>query len=808
MRALLQDLRYAFRMLANRPGFTTVVIITLALGIGANTAIFSVVNAVVLRPLPFEKPRDLVVVLEMEGGQAEESAVSYPNFQDWRSQNHVFEDIAVFRGHSFTLTSLDDAKRVTGARVSSGFFPLLRVEPLAGRTFEPEDDLPGAENVAVVSNSFWRSHLGEDRSAVGETLTLDGDTFTLVGVLPSGFKFPIALTDAEIWQPVALDADFFEKRGLHLTRAIARLKPDTSLAQAQSEMDTIASGLEQQFPDSNRGWGVKLASLHEQVVGEVRPAAMVLLGAVGMVLLIACANVANLLLTRSSTRAREFGIRAALGAGRTRIIRQLLTESLVLSAVGGAVGLVLGLWGTTALGSLLPADVPRSHEVGFDGYVLGFALILSVLTGLLFGLAPAIHGSRTNLHESVKQGTRRVTASGGHRLRSALVVSEIAIALVLLIGAGLLMRSFQRLLTADLGFDPRDMLTFRMSVPFSGYSNPGERAELYRQIVERTSQLPGVESASATSTLPLSGSAVELTFGIEGRPVPPGGEEYAARFNSVSPQYFHTTRIPLLRGRLPNEQDCAGSAGVIVVNERLASRYWPDDDPLGKRIISPIRFGDEDPRSFEIIGVVGNVRHWSVDAEGIPTIYLAYTQQTWPFTSFVLKTNVPPETLIGAVRAEVSAITATEAAYRFRTMDQYIAKSVSSRRTPMLLLALFAGTALILAAIGIYGVISYSVTQRTHEIGVRVTLGAQPLEVTRLILKQGLTVTALGLGIGVAVSLAAARTLSSQLYEIGTMDPITLVAVPLLLAIVALTACYIPARRATKVDPMVALRCE
>jgi len=481
---------------------------------------------------------------------------------------------------------------------------------------------------------------------------------------------------------------------------------------------------------------------------------------------------------------------------------------MVLSGIGGAVGLLLGLWGTTALGALLPSDMPRSHEVDFDGYVIGFALILSVLTGLLFGLAPAIHGSRTSLHELVKQGTGRVTASGGHRLRSALVVSEIAIALVLLIGAGLLMRSFQRLITVDLGFDPRNMLTFKMSVPFSGYSDSAGRAELYRQIVERTSQLPGVESASATSMLPLSGGAVELTFDIEGRPVPPGGEEYAARFSSVSPEYFRTTRIPLQSGRLLNEQDCAGSAGTVVINERLASRYWPDDDPLGKRIISHIRFGDEDPRSFEIIGVVGNVRHRSVDAEGLPTIYLPYTQQTWPFTSFVLKTSVPPDTLIGAVRAEVTAVTPTEAAYSFATMDQYISQSVSSHLTPMLLLAVFAGTALALAAIGIYGVISYSVTQRTHEIGVRVTLGAQPFEVTRLILKQGLTVTVLGLGIGVVVSLAVARTLSSQLYEIGTMDPITLVSVPILLAVVALTACYIPARRATKVDPMVALRCE
>jgi putative ABC transport system permease protein len=808
MNSLLQDTRFAIRMLAKNPGFATITLITLVLGIGANTAIFSVINAVVLRPLPFEKPEQLVIVRETE--QADDSGAglaSYPNFEDWRSQSHVFEDMAAFHASSFTLTGGDQPERITGAAVSASFFPLLRVKPTMGRTFQPGDDLSGAENVAIVSHSFWQRHFADATRLAGSALTLDGRSYAVVGVLPAGFSFPVRVSEAEVWTSMALDADTFP-RGAHSLQVVARLKPGVSVTRAQAEMDTIARQLEQQYPDTNTGRGIHLISLHERVVGDIRPALAVLLGAVGLVLLIACANVGNLLLARSARRTRELAIRVALGAGRARLISQLLTESVLIGLVGGVLGLLLAVWGTQVLLTTLPADLPRLHTVDFDGRVLTFTLVISLLAGVLFGLAPALAASRVDLHESLKEGGRTPIPRRGRRLRSVLAVSEIALSFVLLIGAGLLLRSFQRLTDVDPGFGPDNVLTFRMSVPLAQYSDPHGRADLYRQVLDRMEALPGVQSVGAAAALPLEHARIELTFEVVGRPQPAPGQDPRARYNSVSAHYFRTLGIPLRKGRLFTDQDGRDSPGVTIINEAMARRFWPTEDPIGQRLRPSATLSDDEPEHFEIVGIVGDVRDRALGTPAMPCMYFPYQQQTWPFVTFALKTSVDPLTLAGAVVSEVAEVTRTEAAYGFKTMEQQLADSIDQPRFLVLLLGIFASVAVILAAAGIYGVLSCSVAQRTHEIGVRMALGAQQGRVMRLVLKQGCTLATVGLAIGLVASFAGSRVLSRLLYGVGTTDPVTFVGVSLLLGAVALLACYIPAHRATKVDPMVALRCE
>jgi putative ABC transport system permease protein len=810
-------------MVTQAPGFTAVVILTLALGIGANTSIFSVVDTVVLRPLPYESPDELFMVFETER-EGDRGSVSYPNFEDWREQNRVFEEIAVFRRMSFTLLEGDEPERVDGARVSAAFFPLLRIEPALGRSLQPDDDLAGAENVCLLGHGIWQCRFGGDPDLVGNMVNLDGTLFTVVGILPPGFGFPIAVSEADVWTPTALDSDFLAQRGAHLPSAFARLKSGRTLTQAQTEMDTIANRLEEQYPNTNAGRGVRLVPLHEEVVGDIRTAAFVLLGAAGLVLLIACANIASLLLARSSGREQELAVRAALGAGRGRLVRQLLTEGVLMAFVGGVFGLLLAYWGKEALVAALPSDLPRVAKIAVDERVLCFTLVISLLAGLLFGMAPAMQIYRMNAHESLKVGDRTQNAPRAQRLRNVVTASEVALALVLLIGAGLMMRSFHRLVNVDMGFDPEKVLTFQMSVPFAGYKDPASRAELYGQVLERVSAIPGVQSAGAGLTVPLAGASVALSFEIVGRSAATPGEELTARHSSVTAGFFRTMGIPLLKGRFFTEQDKRSGPvlkgrlfteqhdrsgpGAAIINEAMARRFWPNEDPLGQHLKHPIAFGEGEPESYEIVGIVGEVRHGSLEAAGQPCYYFSSLQQTWPSAAFVLRTSVDPLSLVPAVRSEIAAITREEAAYGFKTMGQFLAETTASRRIPMLLLTVFAAVALALAAVGIYGTLSCSVAQLTREIGVRMALGANSLDVFRLVLRQGLILTAIGLGIGLIVSTASARLLSGLLYGVGAIDPITFVGVSVVLIGVAFVACLVPARRATKLTPMVALRSE
>jgi putative ABC transport system permease protein len=808
MGILLQDVRYAFRTLMKRPALAAVIAVTLGLGIGANTAIFSVLNGVVLRPLSFDHPDDLVVVRETDrerGGRP--ISVSYPNFVDWRAQNHVFEDIGILRSKGFTLTGVDEPERIPGARVSAGFFSALKVKAALGRTLRADEDQPGSQRVVVVSDGLWHRRFGGDPGLVGRTLTLDGDPFTVIGILPPGFDFPVRVSGAEVWTQAFLDTRFVESRGAHGYRVVARLRPNITLEQAQAEMDTIARRLERQYPDVNAGFGVSVIPLHEQVVGQVRPAMLVLMGAVGLVLLIACANVANLLLARGAGRRSELAIRATLGAGRLRLARLLLTESVLLGLAGGAAGLLLALWAKDALVANVPADLPRVNEIGLDANVLAFTAGMSLFAGLLFGVAPALHVTRLNLSSSLKEGGRPSAGMGRHRLRSLLVICEVAMALVLLIGAGLLLRSFAGLTGVKLGFDPERVLTFRISAPGQGSTTGRQRAEFYDRTLARLEALPGVRSASAGTSLPHTDDAIGLTFQVLDHPEL---GEPVALYDAVSADYFHTMGIPLLKGRLLTRSDTRGRPGVLVINEsfaRMARQHLPDEEPIGLRLTPHGPRDADDPESFEVVGIVGDVRD-SVYDEPEPHMYLPLLQQTWASATFAVRTHGDPAALVGAVRSELAAMTKAEAPYAFRTMKQHIANSVAPRRFGLLVLGVFATVALALAAVGIYGMLSNTVAQRTHEVGVRMALGAQAHDVFRLVIRQGLTLTAIGRVIGLGASVASTRVLSSQLYEIGPMDPLTFIGISILLGAVALLACYIPARRATKVDPMVALRCE
>ncbi|MCS6806170.1 MAG: ABC transporter permease, partial [Blastocatellia bacterium] len=628
-------------------------------------------------------------------------------------------------------------------------------------------------------------------------------------VLPPGFQFPLGISKAEVWTPTARDAGFFAQRGALILHALARLKPGINREQAQAEMNAIARQLEAEHPDYMAGRGVNLVPLHQQVVGEVRPALLILWGAVGLVLLVACANVANLLLVRGAAREKEVAVRLALGAGRWRLVRQLLTESVILAVIGGGLGLLLALWTTEALVAIAPRDIPRMEHVGLDRGVLGFALGLSVLTGLIFGLAPALSTSRIPLTESLKEGSRTSGVSGRLRLRRLLAVTETALAVVLLIGGGLLVRSFVNLLRVDPGFRPENVLTFQMAGPFE-QSDADQRANFYSDILARLQALPGVQSVGGATSIPVSGvNHMEIGFEILGRPLRPGEDSQSAAYDSVTPDYFRTMGILLRQGRLFTEQDQRGRPGAVIINEAMARRYWREENPLGQRIRLAISFGEPgEPESYEIVGVVGDVHERGLDTEAKPHLYVPYRQQTWPFFAFALRTSGDPRLLIGAIRASVAELTRKEAVYDFKTMEEHLAASVARRRFATVLLGLFAGLALVLAAIGIYGVISHSTSQRTHEIAIRMALGAQRWDVLKLVLGQGMILAVIGVGIGLVAALMLTRLLSSLLFGVSPTDPLTFVVVAFLLTNVALVACYVPARRATRVDPMVALRYE
>lgn len=802
MDTLLRDIRYGIRGLFKRPGFTVVALIALALGIGANTAIFSLVNAVLLRPLPFAEPDRLVWVFGNIRNGGNRASVAPLDFLDYRKENTTFEEFAAsFSGpRNLNLTGNGEPERLTGAAVTGNYFQALGVKPALGRTFQLENEKTGSDQVAVLSYALWQKRFGGDPAIVNKSVTLDGGKFEVIGVMPQDFSFP---QRAELWVPINFDASpDMKQRKAHFMRPIGRLKPGVTLAQAQADTDVIARRLEEQYPDSNTGWNLRLVSLREQLVGNTRPTLLLLFGAVGFVLLIACANVANLLLVRAATREREIALRTALGAGRLRIVRQMITESVLLSLVGGALGALLAFWGVELLVTLSGDSIPSTARVEIDATVLAFTFLISVVTGVLFGLVPALRTMKLNLTESLKEGGRTGSEGGArNRTRGVLVVLESAIAVVLLIGAGLLIRSFIQLQNINPGFDAHRVLTMRIDLSRQKYSTPETAANFFTQLESRVGSLPGVENVGFVSELPLSGQLNDMPFTVEGRPPVAINEAFGADWRRVNQQYFKALQISLLRGRNFTDQEVRQSARVLVISERLASAAFPNEEPLGKRLILMI---GKDP--WEIIGIVGDIRDRALAFEPYAAMYVPTYQIGG--TNLVIRTQGEPGNLAAAVRKEVQAIDPDQPVAAVRTMDEWVDRSVAEPRYRTTLLGLFAVLALVLASTGIYGVMSYSVTQRTHEIGVRMALGAGRLDVLRLVVRQGMVLVLLGVGLGLAGAIALTRVMSSLLFGVTAKDPVTFAVVATLLTLVAFVACYIPARRATKVDPLVALRYE
>ncbi len=802
METLFKDIRYGVRSLLKRPGFTAIALLTLALGIGANSAMFSAVNAVLLRPLPFPESEQIVSFDGVNPAKGiTQSNMSVPDFADWQNQNQVFERMAGFISGGALLVSADETERVRSTGVSADFFPLFRTSAFKGRTLEPDDSQKGREPVVVLSHGLWQRRFGADQNVVGTTVLLGGKNTTIVGVMPPGFDYP---AQSELWVPFPIDAAA-ERRDNRYLNVLTRLKPGVSVPQAQAEMETINHRLAQAYKDTNEGWNVRLTNLRESLVGEMRSALLVLLGAVAFVLLIACANVANLLLARATARQKEISVRTALGASRWRIVRQLLTESMLLSIVGGAIGLLLSIWLTKLLIAVSPPNTPRFDEIAPDARVLAFTLGLTVITGLVFGLAPALQVSRPDLNEGLKEGLR--TGASGHRnrLRSLLMVSEIALSFMLLVGAGLLIKSFIRLRDVSPGFNPEQVLAMRVSLPSAKYPKGEPRVQLLHQVLERQSLLPGVQSVGAVLSLPLGGDTFNVgrSYIREGRPFTP--EESAnAAYLVATPDYFRTLQIPVVSGRAFTAQDTEKTPNVLIVNETMARQLWPGESPVGKRITI---WRDENfPR--EIVGVVGDIK-MSLDAAPGQQMYVPYAQDSgWNGLSLVIRTNGDPTNIAGAMRNEMRSLDKGIPVFNVRTMNDVLATSVAPRRTPMLLLSAFAGVALLLAMIGIYGVTAYYVTQRTQEIGIRMALGAQMSDVLKLVLRSGMVLALVGIGAGLVGAFAVTQFLTTLLFGVKPTDWVTFVTVSLCLLVTALIACYLPARRATKVDPLVALRYE
>ena len=807
METLLRDLQYGVRSLVKSPGFTLVAVLALALGIGANTFIFSVVNALLIRPLPFPESDRItsVLVKDPESGELY-SSHSLPNFQDLRDQNQVFEQVAALRMATQFLRSGDEPERVRGAYVSADLFPLLGVKPQIGRTFTREEEDSG--RVMVLSHEFWQRRFNGDPNILNQTLVMGSEPTTVLGVMPQGFKFPVSARELDFWMPLlaSIPPAMRGGRGAVYLGVFARVKPNVTLGQAQAEMNTLASRLATQYPEANTGFNLALVPSHERLVGNLRPALLVLLGAVGLVLLIACANVANLLLARASARQKEMAIRTAIGATRWQVVRQLLTESLLLSTIGGIAGSLLAFWAIELLAASNPANLPRVAEIGMDKSVLLFTLGLTTLTGLVAGLAPALQASRTDLNEALKDSMRE--SSGGikrNRTRSALVVSEIALSLILLVGATLLFQSLRRLLDVSPGFNPENVLTADVSVSSKKYPEPERRAAFYHDALERIAALPGVDSVGVVYPLPLGGSFESFTFDIVGLPpFPPGQQPDAAR-RVISPNYFQAMGTPLLRGRVFGPQDQVKAQPVVIINESFERQYFPEG-AIGRQLIP----GEgSKPIAREIVGVVGDIRHAGLDVDPEPEYYVPYQQTSVSSLTVVTRTTgASPTGVAGGVREALRSVDREQPVYNVRPMTQLVDESIAQRRFNLVLLAGFALLALVLASIGIYGVMSYSVAQRTREIGVRIALGAQSSDVLKLVLVQAVALTTAGVAIGLLGALALSRFLVSLLFQVKPTDPTTLIVVSTVLGLVALVACLVPARRAMKVDPLVALRYE
>jgi putative ABC transport system permease protein len=804
---LLHDLRYAARLQRKNPAFTIIAIIALALGIGANTAIFSVVNTVLLRPLPYKDPERLVMVWEdatKQGYPRDTPAAA--NFVDWRDQSQNFEGMAAIADESFNVTGSGDPERLEGRRVSATMFPLLGVEPQIGRVFTAAEDQSGAQRVVVLSYPLWQRRFGGDPGIIGQSLTLNGESYVVVGVMPARFQFPSS--DDQAWVPIALTQQDAGNRNRHYLQVLGRLKPGVSLTQAQSEMSTIAARLQQQYPQSNAELGAVVQPLQEHLVGDIKPALLVLLGAVGLVLLIACANVANLLLARAAVRQKEIAVRVALGAKRSRLIRQFLTESVLLSTLGGLVGLAIAYGGLILLKAFIPENISQAREISIDVKVLAFTFLVSVATGLIFGLAPAIQAARFNQIDTLKEGGRDAATGGsGQRLRGLLVTAEVAISLVLLIGAGLLINSFLRLRNVDPGFRTDNLLTMKIVLPEPKYEEMARRSAFYTELVNRVQSLAGVRSAAVTSNLPLYRQGNSISIGIEGQPAPPPGQERIVVTRIISPGYLDTMSIPVLRGRGLTEQDTETTPNVVVVSETMARRYWPGEDAVGKRIaVGRIRKPED---WVQVVGVAKDVRQFELNAEPKPQMYLTYRQMGF-FDSrdLVVKTDVDPASMAATVRKAVWEIDKDQPVSNIQTMDQILAESIARQRFSMLVLAIFAAVALVLAGVGIYGVMSYSVAQRTHEIGIRMALGAQTGAVLKLAVGYGMKLVIAGIAIGLIAAFALTRVMSTLLFGVTATDPTTFALISLLLIAVAVLASYVPARRATRVNPIIALRYE
>jgi len=815
MNGVLQDLRYAFRQSLKSPGFTVVALATLALGIGANTAIFSVVNGVLLRPLPFHDPGKLVRVWHVPPAKSfpgmTRFSVSAANYLDWQNQNHVFAQMAIYTYRGFTLTGPGKPEQIDACAVSPEFFQTLAVQPMLGRALLPEEEQPGRSNVVVLSYRFWQEHFGSNRDIVGHDITIDGRNFLLAGVMPPDFAFP---EFAQMWTPMAWTDAERAVRGEHHYVVIARLKPGVDVHQANAEMNTISSRLEQLYPADDKGWGAVVVPLQDDMVSDVRPAMLVLLGAVACVLLIACVNVANLILAKGFSRQKEIAIRTALGASSSRVLRQVLTESVFLSVMGGALGLTYAPFGVRLIKAFLADRLPKSVEVGLDLKVLLFTAAVSLLTGILAGILPALRLARENVSQTLKQGLGRTdTDATGHRTRSALVVSEVALSLVLLIGAGLLIRSFQRLHNVNPGFDSHGVLTASVEVAQKKFPQPAGQARFFDQVLQRVRSLPSVVSAGVIDDIPLDGGGSHQPIAIEGRPVVAMSEQPEVDVRLTSPGYMSAMRIPILRGRDLNDTDVAGRPGAVLISQSMARQFWPNEDAIGKHLT--LTFSPELPR--EVVGIVGDVKLDGLDqTRPAVALYSSLDQVSVPamggWRSFpmmlVVRTATSPAAVVSAVTDAVHQVDADIPLRNILTMDDVVATSLQQQRFDTWLLGAFAGLALILAAIGIYSVLSYSVKRRVTEIGIRMALGARLGDVLRMVIIEGMKPTLVGLAIGVIAALAFGRVMSSLIYQIAPSDPLTFLTVAVLLAAVGFLATVIPAYRASKVDPMVALRDE